>query len=166
VNTRTRERILTLLSQSKAPLSAKIISFELKKNSADIRKILSNLCKAGKIKRISYGKYISVNLIPGESVNAISKSVNLETDEIIRRTINAYHRKNYAEHREAKRKYFNEYHAEHREAVNAYHRKYYHEHLEKMRSFNRKYYALNPERHKEYSRKCWLKKAMKEKAGV
>ncbi|GAJ22044.1 unnamed protein product, partial [marine sediment metagenome] len=59
----------------------------------NIRKILSNLCKEGKVKRAGYGEYISsVNV----SVNILSKnikSVNVEDPEakkLINREINKY----------------------------------------------------------------------------
>ena len=157
--TNTRERILTLLSKSKEPRTAKSISFELKKGRADIRKILSNLYKEGKINKVSYGVYSSVNI----TVNVKTESVNVEENELIRRAINEDHRKHYAKHKETRRAYFNKYYADNREAIRAYHRKYYAEHIEKMRAFNRKYYKLYPERRKEYERRYWLKRA---KAGL
>ena len=59
----TREEIINLLFKSENPLGPKKIAFELKKTSVNIRKILSNLCKEGKIVRVGYGKYaLNVNV--------------------------------------------------------------------------------------------------------
>ena len=155
--TNTRELILNALSKGKR--TAKELAVELNKSSADIRKILSNLYKEGKINKVSYGVYSSVNI----TVNVKTESVNVEENELIRRAINEDHRKHYAKHKETRRAYFNKYYADNREAIRAYHRKYYAEHIEKMRAFNRKYYKLYPERRKEYERRYWLKRA---KAGL
>jgi len=56
----TREKILALLSKSEKPLGPKRIALELKKTSVNIRKILSNLCKEGKIEKVGYGEYLSL----------------------------------------------------------------------------------------------------------
>ncbi|MBA7526943.1 hypothetical protein ES705_19114 [subsurface metagenome] len=58
----TREEIIDLLSKNKKPLGPKKIAFELKKTSANIRKILSNLCREEKVERVVYGKYISLEI--------------------------------------------------------------------------------------------------------
>ncbi len=100
----TREKIITLLSQSEKPLGPKAVALELKKSSVNIRKILSNLYKEGKIARVGYGEYIlsyilsvnvknkSVNVL-GKSVNVLNKSVNVEAPEakkLINKEINKY----------------------------------------------------------------------------
>ncbi|RXG62617.1 hypothetical protein ES695_21200, partial [Candidatus Atribacteria bacterium 1244-E10-H5-B2] len=78
----TREEIISLLSKSKKPLRAKEIASELKKTSVNIRKILSNLCKEGKIARVGYGKYaLSVN-VKNESVNVLGESVNVKDKSV------------------------------------------------------------------------------------
>ncbi|MBA7579277.1 hypothetical protein ES695_14490 [Candidatus Atribacteria bacterium 1244-E10-H5-B2] len=58
----TREEIISLLSKNEKPLGPKTIALELKKSSVNIRKILSNLCREGKIERVIYGKYISLEI--------------------------------------------------------------------------------------------------------
>ncbi len=76
----TREKIIAILSKSKEPLSPKTIALELKKTNANIRKILSNLNKQRKIKKVGFGKYIyisSVN-VKNKSVNILGESVNVE----------------------------------------------------------------------------------------
>ena len=154
----TRERIIALLSKSREPLAAKSISFELKKGRADIRKILSNLYKEGKINKVAYGFYTTVNT----TVNMNSETVNLETDKLIREARNAYQR----EHKETRKAWQRKNYAEHREEIRAYQRNYYQTHIAKMREFNRKYYKLYPEKRKEYERRYWLKRALREKTGV
>ena len=118
----TREGIIGLLLESKEPLTAGDIAIKLNKTTADIRKILSNLCKEGKIERLAYGKYQSVNVskskeltrsnesvnvISNQSVNVVNESVNVK--ELARKLINEYHRKYYADHREQIRKYQKRY---------------------------------------------------------
>ena len=118
----TREGIIGLLIESKEPVTAGDIAIKLNKTTADIRKILSNLSKEGKIQRVGYGKYQSVNVskskelnelnqsvnvIPGQSVNVVNGSVNVK--ELARKLINEYHRKYYADHREQIRKYQKRY---------------------------------------------------------
>jgi len=79
----TREEIINFLSKSDKPLSPKEISLELKKTSANIRKILSNLYKEGKIKRVGFGKYKpSVNVKP-VTVNVLRETVNIKEEEAI-----------------------------------------------------------------------------------
>jgi predicted transcriptional regulator len=92
----TRELILNLLSKSEEPLNAKGISFELGKSSADIRKILSNLSREGKIKKVAYGQYASVNV-------SVNESVNVELAKEAKNTYNAYFRKYYAKHPEKRK---------------------------------------------------------------
>jgi len=64
----------------------KIIAFELKKSSANIRKILSNLCKEGKITKVGFGEYVL-------SVNVLNKSVNVEAPGKQGDSIKAYYKK-------------------------------------------------------------------------
>ncbi|GAH84027.1 unnamed protein product, partial [marine sediment metagenome] len=89
----TRDRIISLLSQSKEPLRVKKIAYELKKTGANIRKILSNLCREGKIARAGYGEYISsVNV--KKSVNVSVNVEDTEAKKLINKEINKY-RKTY-----------------------------------------------------------------------
>lgn len=135
-------------------MSAKELSIELKKSNADIRKILSNLYKEGKILKVAYGQYSRVNI----SANITNESVNTE-NELIKKARTEYQKKRYAEIKRVMNAYQREYYRKHREEKRAYSKRYYAEHIEKMREFNRKYYALYPERRKEYTRRYWLKKA-------
>lgn len=71
----------------------KIIAFELKKSSANIKKILSNLCKEGKITRVGFGEYVlSVNVL-NKSVNVLGKSVNVEAPGKQGDSMKAYYKK-------------------------------------------------------------------------
>ena len=154
----TRERIIGLLLESRELLTAGDIAIKLNKTTADIRKILSNLSREGKIERLAYGKYQSVNVskskeltrsnesvnvISNQSVNVVNESVNVK--ELARKLINEYHRK---------------YYAEHREVMNAYCRKYYADHSEKIKKYQKEWRAKHPEKQKEYDTRHWLKKAM------
>jgi len=129
----TRDKIISLLSQSKKPLRAKKIAFELKKSDANIRKILSNLYKEGKIERAGFGEYKSSVNVKNKSVNVLSegvnvknKSVNVEDSEakkLINREINKYRKayfqrlkasdpEAYGKRRKAKNKYLKKWRAE------------------------------------------------------
>jgi len=120
----TREEIIALLSKSKKPLGSKIIASELKKTSMNIRKILSNLYKEGKITKAGYGKYIaSVNVL-GKSVNVKPKSVNLE--ELIKKVKREYQR----DYRERNPDYNKNW-------LRAYHRKY----PKKSKEYRRRYWV-------------------------
>ena len=154
----TREGIIGLLLESKEPLTAGDIAIKLNKTTADIRKILSNLSREGKIERLAYGKYSSVNVdrskelneliksvnvIPGQSVNVVNESVNVK--ELARKLINEAHRKYYADHREQIRKYQKEWRDQHSDYNKLW-----------LREFRKKY----PGKQKEYDARYWLKKAM------
>jgi len=162
----TREEIIDLLSKSKRPLGPKAIAFELKKSSVNIRKILSNLCKEGKIARAGYGEYkSSVNVLDksvnvlGEGVNVLDKSVNIEAPGIkklinkeIRKYRKAYLQKlkvndpeAYEKIKKARREYYKRWRAENPD----YNKKW-------LRSYHKKY----PEKFQEYQRRYWLKKAL------
>ncbi len=113
----TREEIIILLSKSKKPLGPKIIALELKKTSVNIRKILSNLYKEGKIERVGYGEYIL-------SVNVLNESVNLE--ELIK---------------EAKREYERDYRKRNPDYNKNYLRAYYQKYPEKAKEYKRRYWV-------------------------
>jgi len=151
----TREEIINLLSKNKKPLGPKIIALELKKSSVNIRKILSNLYKKGKIARVGFGKYkSSVNV--GKSVN---KSVNVEDPEakkLINKEIRKY-RKAYLEKlkvndpeayekmKKARREYYKGWRAKNKD----YNKKW-------LREYHKKY----PEKFREYQNRYWLRKVM------
>jgi len=154
----TREEIISLLSKSKKPLRAKEIASELKKTNSNIRKILSNLHKEGKITRAGFGKYsvLTVNETVNKSMNV---SVNVKTPEakkLINREINKYRRtyfqrlkikdpEAYGKMRKAKNRYLKDWRARNPD----YNKKW-------LRAYYRKY----PERVREYQRRYWLKKAL------
>jgi len=141
----TREEIINLLSQSKKPLGAKRISSELKKTSVNIRKILSNLFKEGKIVRAGYGKYIL-------SVNVKNKSVNVGDLEVKRLSNKEYYQRLKLNDPELYEK------------IRLAKHKYYIRWKEKNPDYNKNwlkaYYKKHPEKHKEYRRRYWLKKAL------
>ena len=171
----TRDRIISLLSQSKKPLRAKKIAFELKKSDANIRKILSNLCKEGKIERVGFGDYrSSVNVknesvnvsgesvnVKNESVNVLNKNVNvkdLEIKKLINKEIYKYRKaylqklkvndpESFESMKKARREYYERWRAENPD----YNKKW-------LRSYRKKH----PEKFRIYERRYWLKKAMSE----
>ncbi|MBA7548796.1 hypothetical protein ES705_41264 [subsurface metagenome] len=151
----TREKIIALLSQSEKPLGPKAIALELKKSSVNIRKILSNLCKEGKIERIGFGKYkSSVNV--GKSVN---KSVNVgspEAKKLINREINKY-RRTYFQRLKIKDP---EAYGKMRKAKNRYLRDWRARNPDYNKNWLKEYYKKYPERVREYQRRYWLKRAM------
>ena len=169
----TREGIIGLLIESRETLTAGDIAIKLNKTTADIRKILSNLSREGKIERLAYGKYSSVNVskskeltrsnesvnvISNQSVNVVNGSVNVK--ELIKKAKQQY----YAEHREVRNAYYRKYYAEHREQIREYQKKYFKKWRAKhpdynklwLREFRKKY----PGKQKEYDARYWLKKAM------
>lgn len=117
----TRSKILNILSRSKKPLGPKIMAFELKKTSANIRKILSNLYKEGKIEKAGYGKYIS-------SVNVLKVSVNVDDSEA-KKLIN-----------EAKNKYLKEWRARNPDYNKNWLKAYYKKYPEKFREYQNRYW--------------------------
>ena len=162
----TRNKILDLLSRSEKPLGPKTIALELKKSSVNIRKILSNLCKEGKIERVGFGEYkSSVNILNksvnvlGESVNVKNISVNVEDSEAkklineeIRKYRKAYLQKikandpeAYEKIKKARRKYYKNWRADNPD----YNKKW-------LRSYHKKY----PEKFREYQKRYWLKRAL------
>ena len=158
----TRERIIGLLIESREPLTAGDIAIKLNRTNSDIRKILSNLCKEGKIQRLAYGKYSSVNVDRGNELNELNQSVNVLSNqsvnvvnesvnvkELARKLINEAHRKYYADHREQIRKYQKEWRDQHSDYNKLW-----------LREFRKKY----PGKQKEYDARYWLKKAMELKA--
>ena len=162
----TREEIINLLSKNKKPLGPKKIAFELKKTSANIRKILSNLCREGKIARAGYGEYISsvnvknksVNVL-GKSVNVLNKSVNVKTPEakkLINREINKY-RRTYFQRLKIKDP---EAYGKMRKAKNRYLKDWRVRNPDYNKNWLKAYYKKYPERVREYQRRYWLKKAM------
>ena len=132
----------------------------------NIRKILSNLYKEGKIARVGFGEYkSSVNVknesvnVLGESVNVKNKSVNVEAPEakkLINKEINKY-RKEYFQRlkvkdpeayekiKKARRKYYKNWRADHPD----YNKKW-------LSSYRKKH----PEKFRVYEKRYWLKKAL------
>ncbi|MBA7499831.1 hypothetical protein ES704_02580 [subsurface metagenome] len=151
----TREEIINLLSKSKKPLGPKTIALELKKSSVNVRKILSNLYKEGKIARVGYGEYIaSVNV--GKSVN---KSVNVKTPEakkLINREINKY-RRTYFQRLKIEDP---EAYGKMRKAKNRYLRDWRARNPDYNKNWLKEYYKKYPERVREYQKRYWLKKAL------
>jgi hypothetical protein len=162
----TREKIITLLSKNKKPLGPKKIAFELKKTSANIRKILSNLCREGKIARAGYGEYIlsvnvknkSVNVL-GKSVNVLNKSVNVKdpkAKKLINREINKY-RRTYFQRLKASDP---EAYGRMRKAKNRYLKDWRARNPDYNKNWLKAYYKKYPERIREYQRRYWLKRVM------
>ena len=160
----TREEIISLLSKSEKPLGPKIIALELKKTNSNIRKILSNLHKEGKITRAGFGKYSvltvnkSVNVL-GESVNVLNKSVNVgspEAKKLINREINKY-RRTYFQRLKIKDP---EAYGKMRKAKNRYLRDWRVRNPDYNKNWLKAYYKKYPERVREYQRRYWLKKAL------
>lgn len=157
---------MSLLSQSKEPLRVKKIALELKKTRTNIRKILSNLCKEGKVRRAGYGEYISnvnvknksVNVL-GEGVNVKNKSVNIEdpeTKKLVNKEINKY-RKMYFHRLKASDP---EAYGKMRKAKNRYLKDWRARNPDYNKEWLRAYYRKYPERVREYQRRYWLKRAM------
>jgi len=164
----TRDKIISLLSQSKKPLRAKKIAFELKKSDANVRKILSNLCKEGKIERVGFGEYKSSVNVKNESVNVLNKSVNVAGKSVnieapgIKKIINK-------EIRKYRKAYFQKLKAndpETYERIKKARREYYKRWRADNPNYNkdwlRSYRKKHPEKFRVYERKYWLKKAMSE----
>jgi len=154
----TREEIINLLSQSKKPLGPKIIASELKKSSVNIRKILSNLYKEGKIKKAGYGEYASVN-VNVNVLDKLGKSVNVEAPEakkLINAEINKY-RKLYF-----KRLKINdpEAYKEMRKARNRYLRNWRADNPNYNKDWLRSYHKKHPEKFREYQERYWSRRVM------
>ncbi|MBA7519441.1 hypothetical protein ES705_11519 [subsurface metagenome] len=157
----TREEIINLLSKSEKPLGPKIIALELKKSSVNVRKILSNLCREGKITRAGFGKYsvLTVNETVNETVNVLNKSVNVKTPEakkLINREINKY-RRTYFQRLKIKDP---EAYGKMRKAKNRYLRDWRVRNPDYNKNWLKAYYKKYPERIREYQRRYWLKKAL------
>jgi len=162
----TRNKILDLLSRSKKPLGPKIIASELKKSSMNIRKILSNLYKEGKIERAGYGEYKSnVNILNksvnvlGEDVNVLNISVNVEDSEakkLINEEINKY-RKAYFKRLKISNP---EAYEKMRKARNKYLKNWRADHPDYNKKWLQAYYKKHPEKFQEYQKRYWLKRAL------
>ncbi|MBA7583970.1 hypothetical protein ES695_17455 [Candidatus Atribacteria bacterium 1244-E10-H5-B2] len=157
----TREEIISLLSKSEKPLGPKTIALELKKSSANIRKILSNLCKEGKIARAGFGKYsvLTVNETVNKSVNISGKSVNVKSPEakkLINEEINKY-RRTYFQRLKIKDP---EAYGKMRKAKNRYLRDWRARNPDYNKNWLKAYYKKYPERIREYQRRYWLKRAL------
>ncbi|MBA7562141.1 hypothetical protein ES695_17315 [Candidatus Atribacteria bacterium 1244-E10-H5-B2] len=157
----TREEIINILSKSEKPLGPKKIASELKKTNSNIRKILSNLHKEGKITRAGFGKYsvLTVNETVNESVNVLNKSVNVKTPEakkLINKEINKY-RRTYFQRLKIKDP---EAYGKMRKAKNRYLRDWRVRNPDYNKKWLRAYYKKYPERVREYQRRYWLKKAL------
>ena len=155
----TREEIISLLSKREKPLGPKTIALELKKSSVNVRKILSNLCKEGKIARVGYGEYIlSVN-VKNKSVNVLGESVNVKTPEakrLIYKEIYKY-RKAYFQRLKIKDP---EAYGKMRKAKNRYLKDWRARNPDYNKNWLKEYYKKYPERVREYQRRYWLKKAL------
>ncbi len=157
----TREEIISLLSKSEKPLGPKTIALELKKSSVNVRKILSNLCKEGKIARVGFGKYVvsSVNKSVNISGKSVNKSVNVKTPEakkLINREINKY-RRTYFQKLKIKDP---EAYGKMRKAKNRYLRDWRVRNPDYNKNWLKAYYKKYPERIREYQRRYWLKRVM------
>ena len=155
----TREEIINLLSKSEKPLGPKKIALELKKTRANIRKILSNLCKEGKVKRAGYGEYISSVNVLGKSVNVKNKSVNVEDTEakkLINREIYKY-RKAYLQKLKANDP---EAYEKMKKARCEYYKRWRAENSDYNKKWLKEYHKKHPEKFREYQRRYWLKKAL------
>lgn len=155
----TRNKILDLLSRSKKPLGPKIIASELKKSSMNIRKILSNLYKEGKIERVGFGEYKSSVNVLSEDVNVLNISVNVEDSEakkLINEEINKY-RKEYFQRLKAND-------PEAYEKIKKARREYYKNWRADNPDYNKKwlsaYHKKHPEKFREYQKRYWLKRAL------
>ncbi|GAI59857.1 unnamed protein product [marine sediment metagenome] len=160
----TREEIISLLSKSEKPLGPKIIAFELKKSSVNIRKILSNLCKEGKITRAGYGEYRSSVNVLDKSVNVKNKSVNVEAPEakeLINKEIWKY-RKAYFKRLKISNP---EAYGKIRKAKNRYLKEWRSRNPDYNKIWLKAYYKKYPERIREYQRRYWLKRAMSQGEG-
>ncbi|GAI65455.1 unnamed protein product [marine sediment metagenome] len=153
----TREKIITLLSQSEKPLRAKEIAFTLKKTNPNIRKILSNLYREGKITRAGYGQYrLSVNVLGKKSVN---KSVNVggpEAKKLVNKEINKY-RKMYFQRLKASDP---EAYGKMRKAKNRYLKDWRARNPDYNKNWLREYHKKHPEKFRIYQNRYWLKKAL------
>jgi hypothetical protein len=143
----TREEIINLLSKSEKPLGPKKIAFELKKSSANIRKILSNLCREGKITRAGFGKY---------SVLTVNETVNETVNDTVNKEINKY-RRTYFQRLKIKDP---EAYGKMRKAKNRYLRDWRVRNPDYNKNWLKAYYKKYPERIREYQRRYWLKRAM------
>jgi len=155
----TREEIISLLSKSKRPLGPKIIALELKKSSVNIRKILSNLYKEGKIARVGYGEYISSVNVKSKSVNVLNKNVNVgdsEAKKLINREINKY-RKTYFQRLKVSDP---ETYEKIRSTRNKYLKRWRARNPDYNKNWLKAYYKKYPEKFREYTRRYWLKKAL------
>ncbi len=155
----TREEIISLLSKSKKPLGPKTIALELKKSSVNIRKILSNLHKEGKIARVGYGEYISSVNVKSKSVNVKNKSVNVKDSEakkLINKEIYKYRKACLQKLKVSDPEAFERI----REAKNKYLKGWRARNPDYNKRWLRAYYRKYPERVREYQRRYWLKKAL------
>jgi hypothetical protein len=153
----TRKRILDILSRSEKPLGPKIIASELKKTSANIRKILSNLCKEGKITRAGYGKYavLSVNV----SVNVSNKTVNAKAPEakhLIYKEIYKYQKVYLKKLKVNDPEAFEKI----RSAKNRYLKNWRVKNPDYNKKWLSAYYKKHPEKFREYMRRYWLKRSL------
>ncbi|GAI93388.1 unnamed protein product [marine sediment metagenome] len=159
----TREEIISLLSKSKKPLGPKTIALELRKTGANIRKILSNLCKEGKITRAGFGKYsvLTVNETVNETVNI---SVNIEDSEakkLINKEIWKYRKACLQKLKVSDPEAFERI----REARNKYLKGWRARNPDYNKNWLKAYYKKYPERIREYQRRYWLKRAMSQGEG-
>jgi predicted transcriptional regulator len=129
----TSDVVVELLKNSKEPMRTEEIAEQLNKGSANVRKILSNLARKGKIERVAYGLY-SVNA----GVNVESESVNAE--EIAKRAYREYMRNWSAQHKERVREYQKQWRAKNREKVREYQRQWRAQHRDKIKVYQKRYW--------------------------
>ena len=155
----TRNKILALLSRSEKPLGPKRIASELKKSSVNIRKILSNLYKEGKIERVSYGEYALRVNVKNESVNILKVSVNVEDSEakrLINKEMNKYRRAYYQRLKASDPEAYERIKKARSESL----KKWRARNPERVKNWLKAYRKKYPERIREYQRRYWLKKAL------
>jgi len=114
----TREEIISLLSKSKKPLRAKEIASELKKTNSNIRKILSNLHKEGKITRAEINKYRRTYF----------QRLKIKDPEA------------YGKMRKAKNRYLKDWRARNPDYNKKWLRAYYRKYPERVREYQRRYW--------------------------
>ena len=150
----TRENILAILSRSEKPSGPKIIASELKKSNVNIRKILSNLYKEGKITRVGYGKYavLSVNETVNETVNVEAP----ETKKLIYKEIYKYQKAYFKRLKISDPEAYEKI----KKARNRYLKKWRADNPDYNKNWLSAYYKKHKEKFREYQKRYWLKKAL------
>jgi hypothetical protein len=151
----TRDKIISLLSQDKKPLRPKGIALKLKKSDADIRKILSNLYKEGKIGKTGYGEYVlSVNV--KKSVNVSVNVKDPEAKRLIYKEIYKYQKAYFQRLKVSDPEAYEKI----RSTRNKYLKGWRVRNPDYNKNWLKEYYKKYPERIREYQRRYWLKRAL------